>query len=209
MRLASKLGWISLSLVLAAAADDPASRITSAGILRDVKALSDDTMAGRGPGTDGDRKARAYLTQRLKTIGFEPGGPHGSWEQPFPIVGLTMKHPPTWEFKTAKGDPISFRWWDDFIGASGVQQPHVSIENAEVVFVGYAIQAPEFKWDDFKGANLKGKILIIMNNDPDWDPTLFAGNKRLYYGRWDYKYESAARAGAAGAIIIHTEPSAG
>ncbi|HEX7199367.1 MAG TPA: M28 family peptidase, partial [Dongiaceae bacterium] len=76
-------------------------------------------------------------------------------------------------------------------------------------FVGYGIQAPEYKWDDFKGAKLAGKILVMMNNDPDWDPNLFAGKRRLYYGRWTYKYESAARQGAAGAIIIHTTASAG
>jgi Zn-dependent M28 family amino/carboxypeptidase len=85
----------------------------------------------------------------------------------------------------------------------------VAVGDAELVFVGYAIQAPEYQWDDFKGMNLTGKILVIMNNDPDWDPKLFAGKRRLYYGRWDYKYASAARQGAAGAIIIHTTPSAG
>src|SRR5262249_43087480 len=77
------------------------------------------------------------------------------------------------------------------------------------VFVGYGIQAPEFGWDDFKGQDLRGKVLLMMNNDPDWDPELFAGKTRLYYGRWMYKYESAARQGASGAIIIHTTPSAG
>jgi len=74
------------------------------------------------------------------------------------------------------------------------------------VFVGYGIQAPEYQWDDFKGTDLAGKILVMMNNDPDWDPNLFAGKRRLYYGRWDYKYASAARHKAAGAIVIHTTP---
>jgi len=90
-----------------------------------------------------------------------------------------------------------------------VQDSSASIENAEVVFVGYGIEAPEYDWNDFKDTDLSGKILLIVNNDPDWDPELFEGNRRLYYGRWDYKYESAARQGAAGAIIIHTTPSAG
>lgn len=206
--------WASLFAVQAATVTraanvGAASKITAEGLLRDTKALSDDAMAGRGPGTDGDRKARAYLVGRLMEIGFKPGAPNGEWEQPVPIVGLTMKHPDAWSFQTAAGAQASFRWWDDFIGASGVQAPRVSIDKAEVVFVGYGIQAPEFKWDDFKGADLKGKVLLILNNDPDWDPDLFAGEKRLYYGRWDYKYESAARQGAVGAIIIHTEPSAG
>ena len=78
-----------------------------------------------------------------------------------------------------------------------------------LVFVGYGIEAPEYKWDDFKGVDVKGKVLVMLNNDPDWDPKLFAGKTRLYYGRWTYKYESAARHGAAGVIIVHTTPSAG
>jgi len=203
------LATLALALAPAVADGDPASRITAAGLLRDTKALSDDAMGGRGPGSEGDRMARAYLLKRLKEIGFEPGGPGGSWEQPVPMVGVTMEHPASWTFRATAGGEASFRWWDDFIGNSGVQAPKVAFENAEVVFAGYAIEAPEFQWDDFKGADLKGKILLILNNDPDWDPKLFAGTKRLYYGRWDYKYESAARHGAAGAIIIHTEPSAG
>jgi Zn-dependent M28 family amino/carboxypeptidase len=200
----------SLALLGASAVDrdNPASRITAAGLLRDIRALSDDAMGGRGPGSQGDRMARAYLTKRLREIGFKPGGANGSWEQPFPIVGVTMQHPVSWTFRGSSGE-ASFRWWDEFIGNSGVQAPKVTIANAEVVFAGYAIEAPEFRWDDFKGVDVKGKILVIMNNDPDWDARLFAGPKRLYYGRWDYKYESAARRGAAGAIIIHTEAPAG
>ena len=208
-RLASAVFLVAWAYVPAPAASDAASRITAQGLLRDTRALSDDAMAGRGPGSPGDRMARAYLAKRLKEIGFEPGGPGGSWEQPVPIVGVTMQHPASWTFRAASGGEASFRWWDDFIGNSGVQQPKVSIENAEVVFAGYAIDAPEFQWDDFKGTDVAGKVLLILNNDPDWDPALFSGKKRLYYGRWDYKYESAARHGAAGAIIIHTEPSAG
>ncbi len=199
----------TLALAPAAADGDPASRITASGLLRDIQALSDDAMGGRGPGSPGDRMARAFLAKRLKEIGFEPGAPGGSWEQPVPIVGVTMQHPASWTFRAASGGEASFRWWDEFMGNSGVQAPKVAIENAEVVFAGYAIEAPEFQWDDFKDADVKGKILLILNDDPDWDPSLFAGKKRLYYGRWDYKYESAARHGAAGAIIVHTEPSAG
>ncbi len=101
------------------------------------------------------------------------------------------------------------KWGDDYIAVTGVQEAQAAIDAREIVFVGYGIQAPEYQWDDFKGANLKGKILLMMNNDPDWDPKLFAGKRRLYYGRWTYKYESAARQGAAGAIIIHTTESAG
>ncbi len=90
-----------------------------------------------------------------------------------------------------------------------MQQPAAEIKDAGLVFVGYGIEAPEYKWDDFKGVDVRGKVLVMLNNDPDWDPKLFAGNTRLYYGRWTYKYESAARHGAAGVIIVHTTPSAG
>ena len=95
---------------------------------------------------------------------------------------------------------------------SGDQKPESKIENAEIVFVGYGIVAPEYQWDDYKGVDLKGKVLLVMNNDPEGtpaEPNLFAGKTRLWYGRWDYKYLMAAKKGAAGAIIIHTTPSAG
>ncbi len=183
-------------------------QITAPAMLHDIAALSADSMGGRFPGTEGDRRARRYLVRRLKAIGLEPGGPGGSWEQTIPFIGLTVKAPEAWRFAGPVGE-ASFRWSDDFIGGSGVQAPHVAFVDAEVVFVGYGIQAPEFQWDDFKGADLKGKVLLVMNNDPDWDPALFAGRTRMLYGRWDYKYESAARQGAAAAIIIHTDESAG
>jgi hypothetical protein len=95
------------------------------------------------------------------------------------------------------------------MGGSGVQRPSVSIERAGVVFVGYGIEAPEQGWDDFKGADLHGKVLLMLNDDPDWDEALFAGQRKLFYGRWRYKFQSAARQGAAAAIIVHTTPSAG
>src|SRR5262249_32710264 len=97
----------------------------------------------------------------------------------------------------------------DVVVSPGMQQASTRVSDAEVVFVGYGIVAPEQKWDDFKDVDVRGKILLIMNNDPSDDPDLFAGKTRLYYGRWDYKYAQAARKGAAGAIIIHTTPSAG
>ncbi|MGH9317324.1 MAG: M20/M25/M40 family metallo-hydrolase, partial [Thermoanaerobaculia bacterium] len=98
---------------------------------------------------------------------------------------------------------------DEFMAFSGVQKPEARIEDAEVVFVGYGIVAPEYQWDDYKGVDVRGKVLLMMNNDPEDDPNLFAGKTRLWYGRWDYKYEIAAKKGAVGAIIIHTHHSAG
>jgi Zn-dependent M28 family amino/carboxypeptidase len=104
---------------------------------------------------------------------------------------------------------VDLRAREDFIAYAGTAQTESRLDAAEVVFVGYGIVAPEYQWDDFKGADLKGKVLLVMNNDPEDDPALFAGKTRLYYGRWDYKYDMAARVGAAGAIVIHTTPSAG
>ncbi|HET8733307.1 MAG TPA: M28 family peptidase, partial [Anaeromyxobacteraceae bacterium] len=106
------------------------------------------------------------------------------------------------------GKTLALAFGDEMMAAAGVQRERAAWQDAEVVFVGYGITAPEFGWDDFKGVDVKGKVLLVMNNDPESDPALFGGKTRLYYGRWTYKYEEAARRGAAGAIIIHTTPSA-
>ena len=186
-----------------------AGKQITADYLRDqITKISSDEFEGRGPATPGDTKTRDYLVEQLKQIGFAPGGSDGSYQQIFDVVGVTSDMPKQWSFKK-DGKTVGFKWWDQYIGSTGVQGESSSIKNAEVVFVGYGIQAPEYGWDDFKGQDLKGKVLLMLNNDPDWDEQLFAGNTRLYYGRWGYKYESAARQGAAGAIIIHTTPSAG
>jgi Zn-dependent M28 family amino/carboxypeptidase len=181
----------------------------SADYLRGVvREISSDRYEGRSPGTPGDVLARRWLAGELERLGYEPGAPGGKWEQPFDLMGIDARMPATWEF-TRDGQRLSLSWWEEYIAASGVQAPRAAVTDAEVVFVGYGIQAPEYDWDDFKGHDLRGKVLLMLNNDPDWDPDLFQGETRLYYGRWVYKYESAARQGAAGAIIIHTTPSAG
>jgi Zn-dependent M28 family amino/carboxypeptidase len=194
--------------LFSAAGDAAAKQITADYMSAQIRTLSGDDFEGRGPATPGDLKTRAYLANELKALGYEPGGVAGSWEQPFDIVGIDSKMPAQWTF-TKGGKRLALKWWDQYIAASGVQETRGGVKDAEVVFVGYGIQAPEYQWDDFKGQDLKGKVLLMLNNDPDWDPALFAGTTRLYYGRWTYKYESAARAGAAGAIIVHTTPSAG
>ncbi len=173
-----------------------------------VEEISDDRYEGRGPGSRGDAAAREYLTERMAALDLEPGAADGSWEQPFDLVGINATQPDTWTFNGHDGS-LTLQQWEQFIVGSGVQEERAEVTDAEVVFVGYGIEAPEYDWDDYKGADLEGKILLVMNNDPDWDPELFGGETRLWYGRWDYKYLSAARQGAAGAIIIHTAPSAG
>ena len=190
------------------AAEEAARQITDEYMRGIVIEISDDRYEGRGPGSQGDEMARRYLAERMQELDLVPGAADGSWEQPFDLVGINAMQPQTWTFK-GHGNSMTLQQWEQFIVSSGVQQERVAIEDAELVFAGYAIQAPEYDWDDFKGMDLTGKVLIIMNNDPDWDADLFAGETRLWYGRWDYKYLSAARQGAAGAIIIHTAPSAG
>jgi Zn-dependent M28 family amino/carboxypeptidase len=220
--MARKLGLVAVLVIVAVGAApagafdlklppdaQDAARVIDRGTLEGtVRFLADDLLEGRAPTHRGDVLARLYVASVMELIGLKPAAPGGSWEQRFEIVGITTAPPDTWAFR-AGATELSLRFWNDFIAATGVQAPEVAISDAELVFVGYGIQAPEYNWDDFKGADLRGKVLLVMNNDPDWDPNLFAGKRRLYYGRWSYKYESAARAGAVGAIIIHTTPSAG
>jgi len=220
VRDVARSGLLLAALVLAGAvrAEDPPlpaavaqvahGTITRAALEAPIRFLSSDLLEGRGPATRGDQLTRLYLQTRLEGMGYQPAFANGAWQQPFDIVGIKGQFPKSWSFQ-GRGDRVDLAWREDYIAVSGVQSENVSVDDAELVFVGYGIQAPEFHWDDFKGLNLTGKILVMMNNDPDWDPNLFAGKRRLYYGRWDYKYESAARQGAAGAIIIHTTPSAG
>jgi len=183
-------------------------RITAARLSAHIEALSGDEYEGRGPATAADLRTQQYLANQLEGMGLEPGGPDGSWVQGFDVVGITSEIPKRWLFHRG-AQTLVLDYWDQYIAASGVQRTASKIENAEIVFVGYGIDAPEYAWNDFKGQDLSGKVLLIVNSDPDWDPELFAGNTRLYYGRWDYKYATAARQGAVGAIIIHTVPSAG
>ena len=191
----------------------PAAEVAVAAVSPDflssrIKELSDDRYGGRGPATAGDNLARKWIAAQMQSLGLEPGGVNDSYEQPFEIIGIDAKFPASWHF--AAGDAaLDLTLRDDYVATAGMQKPSGGFRDAEVVFVGYGIQAPEYRWDDFKGMDLKGKVLLMLNNDPDWDDALFAGKTRLYYGRWEYKYESAARHGAVAAIIIHTTPSAG
>jgi len=197
----------SLSLALAGPAAE-AAEVRPEALEAAVRFLASDLLEGRAPGSHGDEIARLYLEQELRRLGYRPGAADGSYQQRFEMVGIDATMPPTWSFRTGERT-VELQRSSDFIAASGVQAERSRIDGAELVFVGYGIQAPEYGWDDFKGTDLRGKVLVMLNNDPDWDDGLFAGNRRLYYGRWTYKYESAARQGAVGAILIHTTPSAG
>jgi Zn-dependent M28 family amino/carboxypeptidase len=182
--------------------------VTEGGLRAAVRFLSSDLLEGRGPGSRGDALARQWIASQLEGMGYRPGAPDGRWEQPFDMVGVTAATDPRWTFR-AGPKSRQLRTLEDFVAFPGHPAEQTRLEDAELVFAGYGIQAPEHGWDDFKGADLRGKVLVMLNDEPDGDPALFAGKRRLYYGRWDYKLESAARQGASGAILIHTRGSAG
>ncbi len=189
--------------------EDARASIRAGSMLADVSIVAGDQFEGRGAGTEGDRKARAFLANRLAEMGYEPFFESGAFEQPVEIIGLAVQDAQDLQFTAPDGSKISYRFGDEYMIMAGAQQPAISVEDAEVVFVGYGIEAAEENWDDFKGADLSGKVLLMLNDDPDWDPQLFGGARKLSYGRWTHKFTSAAAQGAAGAIIIHTTESAG
>lgn len=196
-----------------------------------IRFLADDLLEGRGPGSRGDQITQLYLQTQFQSLGLLPAatpegiqrainGKQGTeeadldslresiWTQAVPLIGV-QTHPPDSVTFTHHSETLTLQSGENFMSNLGQTSEATSIQDAEVVFVGYGIQAPEYQWDDFKDVDVRGKILLMMNNDPEDDPNRFEGRKRLYYGRWDYKYQIAAQQGAIGAIIIHTTPSAG
>jgi Zn-dependent M28 family amino/carboxypeptidase len=191
-----------------AAATESGARVNEATLRSHIRFLADDLLEGRGPGSRGDQLAQLYIATELESLGIQPAANDGSWYQTVPLVGVTTQPPSQVDFRRGS-QTLTLQHHKDMMAVSGKAQPEVSIKDAELVFVGYGIQAPEYHWNDFKDVDVKGKILVVMNNDPEDDPNLFAGRRRLYYGRWDYKYQMAAKMGAAGTLIIHTTESAG
>ncbi|MEK6805855.1 MAG: M28 family metallopeptidase [Pseudomonadota bacterium] len=186
---------------------NPASAvITADDLLKHIKILASDEFEGRLPGTRGEEKTVAYLTEQFKELGLEPGNPDGSYVQNVPLVGINGT--PSAELKVA-GRKQPFKLHKDYIAVTTQFKPSVSVKDSEVVFVGYGIQAPEYGWDDYKGLDVRGKTLVMLINDPAGDEALFKGKAMTYYGRWTYKYEIAARLGAAAAIIVHEDGPAG
>ncbi len=174
-----------------------------------IRFLADDLLEGRAPGTRGDRLAQLYLATEFQKLGLKPAFGSGGWLQPVALLGMTTRCPEQIVFRSSDGRTLSVRYLRDYVAVAGVQREQIELGPARVVFVGYGIVAPEYNWDDYKDVDVRGKIVLIVNNDPADDPELFEGEARTYYGRWDYKYAEAARHGAAAAIIIHTTPSAG
>ncbi|OAN61804.1 hypothetical protein A8B79_05125 [Balneola sp. EhC07] len=190
--------------------DNAAQLITKDGMMNHIETLSSDEFLGRSTGTEGEEKSVNYLVEQFKAMGATSGVDDGSYVQRFPLLGQkTMSHSMEVRRPLRRSTINTFTYFEDFVAWPSNQSEKVDINDAELVYVGYGIQAPEENWDDFKGVDVKGKIIIIKNNDPEYDEDLFGGKTRLYYGRYTYKYEKAKEMGALGAIIIHTTPTAG
>jgi len=171
-------------------------------IRADVKYLSSDALEGRGTGTKGGDLAADYIAKQFKEAGLEPAGDNGSYFQKVPMVGVETLPGTTIEVKTPS-QTMALRLLDDIV-VFNLDQHEISNVNASVVFVGYGITAPEFAWNDYAGIDVKGKVLLMLVNEPPSDdPSFFSGKALTYYGRWTYKFEQAARMGAAGVILIH------
>ncbi len=176
-----------------------------------IETLSSDDFEGREPGSHGETLTVEYIADQFKQIGLLPGNPNGTYIQNVPLTG-NLSHPQASVNGQAMAAP------DDFVAWSYERQKEVVVKDSDLVFVGYGVVAPEYGWDDYKGADLKGKTLVMLINDPPipdpndpskLDASMFKGKAMTYYGRWTYKYEIARKMGAAGALIIHeTEPAA-
>lgn len=181
------------------------ARIRPETIDAHLRFLAHPLLEGRAPGTRGGTLAMEYIRGQLQRMGLRPAG--GSYLQEVPMVGLTPR--PTLAFATPRGE-VTPRYEDEYVLEAGVPEPSVEVD-AELVFVGFGIAAPEWGWDDFEDADLRGKVLLVRVNDPGTEatPDFFGGKALTYYGRWTYKFEEASRRGAAGAILVHTDASAG
>ncbi|HWP38701.1 MAG TPA: M28 family peptidase, partial [Gemmatimonadales bacterium] len=183
----------------------PGPRVSLDAMHADLGFLAHDLLEGRGPATRGGRIATAYLAARFRALGLEPLGPDGSYFQPVALVGMTPRPTLAWG---PEGDARALRYLEDFV--AWAERPEATVAaDGDVIFAGYGITAREWNWDDFKDEVVRGKILLVLVNDPGLrDSTIFQGRLLTYYGRWTYKLEEAARRGAVGVILVHTSESA-
>ena len=171
-----------------------------------LRYLADDLLEGRGPGTRGGVLAAKYVAAQFEAMGLEPAGPDRSYFQPVALVGMKPQPTLAWG-KSGEMHPLTYGV--DFVAWAETPDSAVSVAAAPVLFVGYGIQSPEWQWDDYKGIDTKGKVLLMLVNDPGLqDSSVFNGRALTYYGRWTYKLEQGARMGAAAVILIHTVQSA-
>jgi Zn-dependent M28 family amino/carboxypeptidase len=180
-------------------------QITTESLTNYVKTIGSDEFEGRAPASPGGEKTQNYLAEQLKALGIAPGAADGTYFQQVPIVESVVDRS---FVLSVPGN--TYRYFNDVVAFSGVERPRVQVQG-DVTFVGYGINAPELKWNDYAGVDVRNKWVMIMVNDPPAsadEPTLFGGTALTYYGRWTYKFEEAARQGAAGALLIHTDESA-
>lgn len=191
------------------------SKIDGASVLEHIKMLASDEFEGRAPGTRGETVTIDYLQQEFKKLGLLPGNPDGSYLQKVPL--LHMLSAPAISYTAAGGEPVALKFPEDYVAWSPRAQKEVRIAASELVFVGYGVSAPEFEWDDYKGTDLRGKTLVMLINDPPLpdprhpgrlDRAMFGGAAMSYYGRWTYKFEMAAKLGAAAALLVHETKAA-
>jgi Zn-dependent M28 family amino/carboxypeptidase len=193
-----KFLFLAAAVALAQSTDISGERIRA-----HVKFLSSDLLEGRGVGARGGDLATEYIAAQFALVGAKPSGDAGTYFQNLTLVGVNPQ--PT---STLKAGSTTFRWLDDFVGVTYQQKTDAAFD-ADAIFVGHGIVAPEYQWDDYAGVNVKGKVVVLFTNEPPSDdPKFFTGRALTYYGRWTYKYEEAARHGAVAAIIIHTTPTA-
>ncbi|KQM23869.1 MULTISPECIES: M28 family metallopeptidase [unclassified Sphingomonas] len=199
------LTTLLLSTAAVAAPAPKAPTFDTRRISRDIETLASDAYEGRGPATPGEAKSIAYIAQQMKAAGLQPAGDKGSWYQDVPLLKSDIVGTPQLSITAAGTKRPLTQGSEIAVRAAMTGQTSVGIANAPLVFVGYGVKAPERNWDDFKGVDLKGKIMVVLINDPDFDGGEgdFGGKAMTYYGRWTYKYEEAARQGAAGVLIVH------
>ena len=201
----------------AAAAPVTVPAIDPKVVLQHIKVLASDEYEGRAPGTKGEELSVAYIEKQFKDIGLVPGNPDGTYIQKVPLIGITPNSAATLTVKKG-GTTETFKFKDDVVAWTKHVAPEASINDSELIFVGYGVVAPEYNWDDYKGVDVTGKTLVMLVNDPavpdpanpsQLDPKMFNGKAMTYYGRWTYKYEIAAQKKAAGALIVHETGPAG
>ncbi|HET9511516.1 MAG TPA: M28 family metallopeptidase [Sphingomonas sp.] len=197
-----------LASTTANAQDDAAARITQT-----VRTLASDTFEGRAPGTAGEERTIGYLIARFEQLGLQPAGPDGQWVQRVPLLHTKLGTPATLAFAGQAASPLTL---GTDVYLSTIRPDDRAVVDAPVVFVGYGVKAPERQWDDFKGIDLKGKVVVFLVNDPDFEAKpgeaaagKFGDRTMTYYGRWTYKFEEAARQGAVAALIVHDTAGAG
>ncbi|GAA3711819.1 M28 family metallopeptidase [Sphingomonas cynarae] len=189
----------------AIAAPGPTPTFDVKRISRDIQILSSDAYEGRGPATAGEDKSIAYIAAQMQAAGLKPAGDKGGWYQDVPLLKSDIVGTPALSLSADGRTQALTQGSEIAVRAALTGQQAVAIANAPLVFVGYGVRAPERQWDDFKGVDLRGKIMVVLVNDPDFEggEGRFGGKLMTYYGRWTYKYEEAARQGAAGILIVH------